>query len=54
MCGGTGEPSYLVCAKGDWSVAVWGGYMWFGLVYMWFGDNSRCLLDSGTQRICGE
>ena len=30
-----------------WIYVVW-------VVYMWFGDNSSCLLDSGTQRICGE
>ena len=54
MCGGVEEASKLVCAKGDRSVVVWGGYMWFGLEYMWFGDNSSCSLDSGTQKICGD
>ena len=37
--GDVGAVGLLVCAQGDWSEVVWGGYLLFGVVYMWFGDN---------------
>ena len=49
VCVGPGREMVYVCgrgggrlacfAEGDWSEVVCGGHMWFGVVYMWFGDN---------------
>ena len=37
--GGGGGGRLVVCAQGDWSEVVWVGYMWFGVVYIGFGDK---------------